>query len=457
MFRKGVFIALLGLSVMATEAHAKGPEAGIQLLEELQNIFIGLAEKVKPSVVNIAPVSDSPSAPRQGDGPHPRGGPNDPPSGSGSGVIIGKEGFILTNNHVVGDAESVEIRLSDKTKFTGKVVGKDPDTDLALVKIEAGRELPVVPFGDSSKIKVGQWAIAVGNPFGLDRTLTIGVISALGRENVNLSRYEDFIQTDASINPGNSGGPLFNIRGEVIGINTAIINFAQGIGFAIPSNMAQSVMTQLMEKGKVTRGWLGVGIQLLTEALARPFGVKEGEGVLVNEVFAEDPAGKAGILPGDIILSVGGAPVDNPSTLARLVAGFFPGETVNVEVLRNGKKNLFPVVLTEREGEVETTSLKGGVLGLTVQETTPELLERFKIRKEEKGVLIGAVEPGSAAESEGLKEGDLIKEVNREEVPTPKAFGEALEKARAQETILLRVVRENRAFFVVLKPAKSDQ
>ncbi len=450
---------LVALSwLFAVDAHAKAQESGIQLLEALQDIFIGLAEKVKPSVVNIAPASDGQAA-REGPHGSRREGPNTPIPGSGSGVIISKDGFILTNNHVVGDAESVEIRLSDKTKFTGKVVGKDPDTDLALLKIEAGRALPVVPFGDSSKIKVGQWAIAVGNPFGLDRTLTIGVISALGRENVNLSRYEDFIQTDASINPGNSGGPLFNVRGEVIGINTAIINFAQGIGFAIPSNMAQSVMAQLMSKGKVTRGWLGVGIQPLTEELAGPFGVKEGEGVLVNEVFAEDPAGKAGILPGDIILTVEGKPVDTPSTLARLIAGFSPSEEVSVVVLRDGQKKIFSVALVEKKGETETAVVERAeeALGLTVQQATPELLERFKIKKEETGVLISKVEPGSASEAEGLKEGDLIKELNREEVATPEAFGNALKKAKNQETVLLRVIRENRAFFVVLRPAKPDK
>ncbi len=458
-----ILISLLWLSGAVTEAQAKGQEAGIQLLENLQDIFIGLAETVKPAVVNISSVSDNKSGTRKGeeDGPHdrPRRGPKESPSGSGSGFIIDKSGFILTNNHVVGDAESVDVRLSDKTKFTGKVVGKDPDTDLALIKIDAGRDLPVVPFGDSSKIKVGQWAIAVGNPFGLDRTLTIGVISALGRENVNLSRYEDFIQTDASINPGNSGGPLFNVRGEVIGINTAIINFAQGIGFAIPSNMAQSVVAQLMAKGKVTRGWLGVGIQSLTEELAGPFGVKEGEGVLVNEVFSDDPAGRAGILTGDIILKVGDKPVDTPSTLARLIAGFFPGEKVGIEVLRDGKKKIFSVELVERKGETETASLQGveGSLGLTVQEATPELLSQFKIKKEEKGVLIAKVKPGSTAEAEGLKEGDLIKEINREEVTTPDAFGKAIEKAKKEESLLLRVVRENRAFFVVLKPTPPDK
>lgn len=437
-------------------AAPRGSDAGIQLLETFQNTFIALAEQVKPAVVNIAPLTDSDATSKPSDdGPpgHPRGrAPDNAPSGSGSGVIFDKTGFIVTNNHVVGDADEVEVRLSDKTKFAGKVVGRDPDTDLAVVKIDAGHDLPAAAFGDSSKIKVGQWAIAVGNPFGLDRTLTVGVISALGRENVNLSRYEDFIQTDASINPGNSGGPLFNIRGEVIGINTAIINFAQGIGFAIPSNMAQDVMRQLMSTGKVTRGWLGVGIQSLTEELAAPFGVKEGEGVLVNEVFAGDPADRAGILPGDIILTVNGKTVDTPNTLARVIAGFGPGEKVMINLLRDGKKKAVQIDLTERKGDPAVAQKSESRFGLTVEKLTTELAERHKIKPGEKGVVITKVESESPAEVQALKEGDLIKEVNRQEVADPETFAARIESVDKKETVLLRVAREGRSFFVVLKP-----
>src|ERR1043165_10191998 len=243
--------------------------------------------------------------------------PNSP--GSGSGVIIDLEGHIITNNHVVGDANEVEVRLSDKTKLTAQVIAKDLDTDLALIKITTDRPLPYAQVGDSGTVRVGQWVLAVGNPFGLDRTVTLGVVSGIGRENMNLSKYENFIQTDASINPGNSGGPLFNLHGDVIGINTAIINFAQGIGFAIPSNMAKHVMEQLLAQGRVTRGWLGVSIQSLTTELARKFGVKEGEGVLVNEVFDKEPAAAAGIKPGDILTHIDGVLIDTPSRLSRVV------------------------------------------------------------------------------------------------------------------------------------------
>ena len=304
---------------------------GLRALEEIQTVITELAEQAKPSVVNLFPVQ---SQSRLREGPSERA-PN--ASGSGSGLIVDPDGHIITNNHVIGDAAEIEVRLSDKTKLIAQVIGKDPDTDLALLKVTADRPLPSARFGDSSTVKVGQWVLAVGNPFGLDRTVTLGVVSGIGRENINLSRYENFIQTDASINPGNSGGPLFNLRGEVIGINTAIINFAQGIGFAIPSNMARQVIGQLMAKGRVVRGWLGVGIQPLTPDLAKKFGVAEGEGVLVNEVFDKDPAAAAGIKPGDIIVRIDGTVVDSPNKLSRLIGALAPGAISKIEVVRDLK------------------------------------------------------------------------------------------------------------------------
>jgi serine protease Do len=302
-------------------------------------------------------------------------------------------------------------------------------------------------------MKVGQWVMAVGNPFGLDRTVTIGVISGLGRENVNLSRYEDFIQTDASINPGNSGGPLFNLKGEVIGINTAIINFAQGIGFAIPSSIVQQVMPQLIEHGKVTRGWLGVGIQQLTADLAEKFSVDENTGVLVNEVFEGDPAARAGIQPGDIIIKVDGKTVETPSTLAKIIAGFNPGHKAKVEILRDGKKQQVTVELGEKKEEATLASLPKepeAFLGLNVQTLTPELAERFRL-KEDRGVLITKIEPDSPAEQD-LREGDLIKEIDHQPINTVEDFNRIAAKLKDSENILVRVVREGRAFYVVLKP-----
>ena len=451
-----VFISLVFLGLCNIHSFAAAESAapkssdspGLRLLEEIQTVITDLAESAKPSVVNLIPLS----VPGRGRGPSQERVPN--ASGSGSGVIIDPEGHIVTNNHVIGDATEVEVRFSDKSQAIAQVVGKDLDTDLAILKVTADHPLPSATFGDSSRVRVGQWVLAVGNPFGLDRTVTLGVVSGIGRENINLSRYENFIQTDASINPGNSGGPLFNLRGEIIGINTAIINFAQGIGFAIPSNMAKQVIQQLLTQGRVTRGWLGVGIQPLTVELARKFGVNEGDGVLVNEVFEKDPAAAAGIKPGDILTRIDGTVIDTPNRLSRVVAGLLPGATVQVEIVRDQQSLILDVALIERRDHAISASLPQArteiKLGLDVQDLTAGLADKFKLR-ESRGVLISKVEPGSLAQSEGLHEGDLIKEVNRIDVGSVGEFSNAVSKVRRGETILLRVLRESRAFYVVLK------
>lgn len=445
---------LLGMPVSTVTAGDSGsaprkPSPGLRMLEELQTVITDLAEEAKPSVVSIFPIQVTGRSRETGERV-----PNS--TGSGSGVIVDAVGHIITNNHVVGDATEVEVRLSDKTKLFAQVVGKDPDTDLAVLKVTTDHPLPAARFGDSSGVKVGQWVLAVGNPFGLDRTVTLGVVSGIGRENINLSRYENFIQTDASINPGNSGGPLFDLRGDIIGINTAIINFAQGIGFAIPSNMAKQVMNQLINKGKVVRAWLGVGLQPLTPDLAIKFGVDENEGVLVNEVFERDPAALAGIKPGDVITKVDGALVDTPNKLSRLVAALDPGSLAMVEVVRDGKRINLNVALSERRDAVVPASLPQSrsdfKLGIDVQDLTAGLAEKFRLN-ESRGVLISKVESGSLAQAEGLREGDLIKEVNRVETGTVGEFTIAVAKVKRGDTILLRVLREGRAFYVVLKPA----
>lgn len=443
-----LFDPFLGISRAAEEL------TGLRLLEEVQGVLITLADRVKPAVVNIAPVSASV---RSGESPRDRG-PNNP--GTGSGVIVDKEGWIVTNNHVVGDAKEVEVRLSDRSKFVGQVIGRDPDTDLAIIKINPTSELPTVPFGDSAKVRVGQWVMAVGNPFSLDRTVTLGVVSGLERDAVRLSRYEAFIQTDASINPGNSGGPLFNIKGEVIGINTAIINYAQGIGFAIPSNMVQQVVGQLRARGKVVRGWLGVGIQEVTAELAVKFGIKENAGVLVNDVFENEPAARGGLKPGDIIAKVDGQGVETPAGLSRAVAGLTPGTKIELDVIRNGEHRTVTVDLGERKEDAVVASIPSPPpqpeikLGLNVQDLTPELADKFKV-KDQKGVLVSKVDPGSVAQEQGLREGDLIKEVNRQTVTSTEEFKSAVSQAKKGESVLLRVVRENRAFYAVLSPKEK--
>ncbi len=421
---------------------------GLQALEEIQLSITSLAERVMPMVVNITPIREITSS----EGFKRKGSYT---QGSGSGVIVRDDGIIVTNNHVVGeDTREAEVRLSDKTHQIAKIIGRDKETDIAVLKIETDRKLPAAKFGDSSALKVGQWVLAVGNPMGLDRTVTFGVISGIGRERLNLSKYENFIQTDAAINPGNSGGPLFNLQGEVIGINTAIIHMAQGIGFSIPADMVSRVVDQLVSKGRVVRGWLGVGIQGLTKELSKQFGIKEGEGVLINEVYEDDPAYAAGIKPGDIILMVEDQPVDSPNQLSRLVARVGPGEKAKILVLRDGKEMIYHVPMAERPQKTTLASLPSQKtevkLGLDVQALTAALAEEFEL-KETEGVLVSKVERGGLAHSEGIQEGDFITEVNRQATRNVAQFSEAVEKVKPGQTVLLRIIRKARAFFIVLK------
>ncbi len=327
-----------------------------------ENPFVRVAEMVTPAVVNISTITSG-----KGRNPSEQFRPfgNDPffrdffdrffegmprqhrQTSLGSGVIIDKGGLILTNNHVIRDADEITVKFANKQEAKGKVVGTDPKTDLAVIRVSTKEDLPVVALGNSDALHVGQWAIAIGNPFGLDHTLTVGVISATGRSEVGIAAYENFIQTDASINPGNSGGPLLNIRGEVIGINTAIVASGQGIGFAIPVNMARKVMDDLVKKGKVTRGWLGVGIQPLTPELARSFALSADEGILVNQVMPKSPAEAAGLKTGDLILSVDGKAVKDPRELQRIIAETEIGKSLDMMILRDKTKRTVKVQVGE--------------------------------------------------------------------------------------------------------------
>jgi len=449
---KIAFYSILYVLISASWCLAETPTdqelRGLQILEDIQYTITNLAERVTPMVVNITPIRDvDPSQGFKRRGSYAQG--------SGSGVIMREDGIIVTNNHVVGeDAREAEVRLSDKSRAIARVIGRDKETDIAVLKIEMDHPLPAANFGDSTILKVGQWVLAVGNPMGLDRTVTLGVISGIGRERLNLSRYENFIQTDAAINPGNSGGPLFNLRGEVIGINTAIIHMAQGIGFSIPADMVSHVVDQLVSQGHVVRGWLGVGIQGLTKELAKQFGLKEGQGVLINEVYEDDPAYAAGIKPGDIITMVDDHAVDSPNQLSRLVAQVGPGEKAKINLIRDGKELIYHVSMSERPEKTSLASLplkKNEVrLGLDVQALTAALAEEFEI-KEKAGVLVSKVERGGLAHSEGVKEGDFITEINRQPVRSVAQFSEALAQVKPGQTVLLRIIRKTRAFFIVLK------
>jgi len=439
--------------------------------------FVDLAKNLKPAIVNIRTekmVTDEdrfsrfrfgPQGPSPWDdfgedffdrffGAPPEGGEHKEKS-LGSGFILSGDGFILTNNHVVEGADKIKVLLSDGRELDGKVIGKDPKIDIALIKVETSDRLPSAARGDSDALEVGEWVMAIGNPFGLDHTVTVGVISAKGRY-IGAGPYDDFIQTDASINPGNSGGPLINTRGEVVGINSAIVAQAQGIGFAIPINMVNEILPQLKEKGRVIRGWLGVYVQKVTQELAESFGLEESRGALIGQVVEDGPAGKAGIKKGDIILKFGDKEIKDMQELPRLVAITPVGKEVPLEVFRDGKKMTFKVKVGELPEEETGTPKKAQEqnYGMTVQELTPELANRLGYN-EEKGVVVSAVESGGAAEEAGIRRGDIIKEVNQRRITSMQQFSEAVRKAPAGENVLLFIKRGDDTLYVVLKPEKK--
>lgn len=373
----------------------------------------------------------------------------------GSGFIINKEGYILTNNHVVEGADEIRVKLPDNRDFKAKVVGRDPKTDIALIKIEAKGDLPVARLGDSDKIEIGDWVMAIGNPFGLGNTVTKGIISAKARV-IGQGPYDNFLQTDAPINQGNSGGPLFNVREEVIGINTAIMAFpAQGIGFAIPINMAKEILPQLKEKGKVVRGWLGVEIQAVTPELAEALDLKEPKGALIARVMKDSPADKSGIKEKDVITEFNGKKVEGYHDLPAMVALTPVGSEAQVAFLREGKIHTVRVKIAElpegASAETEQEEEKGGALGLTVQELNPSLAQQFNL-KEKEGVIVTEVEPGSPAANAGINPGDIVKEINRKKIAALKDYRAAMEKAPEGKPVLLLLQRGEARIFVAVKP-----
>jgi len=375
--------------------------------------------------------------------------------GIGSGVIVSPDGYILTNNHVAGNADQIQVTLMDKREFTAKVIGKDPKTDLALIKIDTKQPLPFAGLGDSSKAEVGDWVIAIGSPFNFNLTVTSGIISAKGR--ALGGNYDDFIQTDASINPGNSGGPLFDTDGKVIGINTAIYSSTgsnAGIGFAIPIDLAKSVMEQLKEHGKVVRGWLGVEIQEVTPALAKSFGLANPNGALVAGVDATGPAGKAGIQRGDIIVKFNGDIVHDEHELPEMVAQTALGSTVPVEVIRDGKRLTLTATI-EQLKDAQVASAEGGEepgsnWGLTVQDLTPEIAQQLGIESS-KGVVVRNIKPDSPAADAGLQPGDVILEVDNTKVRSADEFAAAAKATqKVKKSARLLVQRQNSTIYTVI-------
>jgi serine protease Do len=428
--------------------------------------FSDLAERVRPGVVNIQVVKkvqnvgfsfpNFPGSPFGEDSPFGRFFEGNPPAdqkqeGVGSGFVISQEGFILTNNHVVEDAEQIKVKLANGNEYDGKVVGRDSKTDLALVKIDGVKDLHPLLLGNSEDLRVGSWVVAIGSPFGLEQTVTQGIVSGKGRV-IGSGPYDDFIQTDASINPGNSGGPLINMKGEVIGINTAINPSGQGIGFAIPIDMAKNIIPQLEQKGSVTRGWLGVGIQQMTPALGKSFGLKDKEGVLVSDVFQGGPAEKAGIERGDVIVKFDGKDVAESRDLSRIVASTPVGKMVEVKLMRDGKAIERTVKVGEMEKKTETAQLPSHQsLGITVQELTPEIARDLGL-KHETGVVVASIEPGSSAADAGIQRGDVIREVNRKPVKGVEDFSQKIAQDKGQDNVLLLIQRGQNSFFAAVTP-----
>jgi serine protease Do len=370
----------------------------------------------------------------------------------GSGFIVSDDGFILTNNHVVERADEITVTLfGRKEEFKAEVVGTDPKTDIALIKIKAGNKLPKVDLGDSETLEIGEWVVAIGNPFGLGHTVTAGIVSAKGRI-IGSGPYDDFIQTDASINPGNSGGPLFTLGGKVVGINTAIIQGGQGIGFTIPINLAKSILGQLRETGKVTRGWLGVYIQEITPEVGESLGLPDRKGALVADVTEGGPADKAGFRSGDVIVAFDDKAVESERELPQLVAQTPVGKKVTATVVRDGKRLEIPVTIGEMEPEPGRRADRPDLtrdLGLAVQGITPEVARRFDIKSRD-GVLVTMVEPGSPADKAGFREGDIIRQINRQTVKGVSDFRNFLQGVKDDKTALFLVERgEFRIFLAV--------
>lgn len=446
------FIASLGF---AAEAGAQFPS------------FADLAEKLTPSVVNISSFSQSET--ENGEG-------NTPLSESlGSGFIIDGNGYIITNNHVVDKAESISVTLSDNIKTEARVIGKDPKTDLALIKIETNRPLNAVKFGDSDKIRVGDWVLAIGNPFGLGSSVTAGIVSAKSRD-IESGPYDSFIQTDASINQGNSGGPMFNLQGEVIGISSAIFSTtgaSQGVGFAIPANLAGWVISQLKEHGEVKRGWIGIKIQPNTPEIADSLGISANQGVVVSGVTEQGPAQKAGLQAGDIVLSFNRQPIDNTKNLSRLIAETKIGTPAPIEIWRSGQKQTLTVPIELMPEETPLSAAKEtasdaaetpdngeslNIIGFTVKEISPELAERYKLAPSTSGVVVTDILPNSDASRKGIKIGDIIVKIDKRNIIGESVFHEYVNDARRENNrpVLLAIQGQEALHFVAVKLMSHD-
>ncbi|MBM9536799.1 DegQ family serine endoprotease [Desulfobulbus alkaliphilus] len=477
-FLASCFLSLTLLAGGGYQAVHAQSEDDLALLDRASRAFSSVVEKAGPAVVHVA-VEKTTTARSAGPFPpdlfsdpfferffgphfrHPRQPQQEPRNfrqrTAGSGFIIAEDGYILTNNHVIDGAEKITVRLADQREYTAEIIGADPQSDVAVIKID-GSNLPTLKLGDSDALKVGEWVIAIGSPFELTHTVTVGVVSAKGRNRVGITDYENFIQTDAAINPGNSGGPLLNIHGEAVGMNTAIFSRSggyMGIGFAIPINMAKNIEQQLRTSGKVTRGWLGVLIQDVNEDMARSFGHTKAGGALISEVTKDSPAEKNGLKQGDIILAIDGLPVANVADLRNKIAMTPPATKLTLRVLREGKEHDLAVTVGEQPADIaalaqQIPSKTLNEVGLTLQDLTPEIAEQFGYTPDQ-GVLIADVEQGSPAAMARLQAGHLIEEVNRIRVRNLEELEEAMTKAATPNRVLLRVRAGEQSRFVVLQ------
>jgi len=467
--------SLMAVAVLAAAFLAVAPAFALSSDSQplTSNIFVDIAKKQNPAVVNVS-TKTAQSDPMSRMRPPPNNGQpdpfrdfydrffgerenNQPRRGMGSGFIIDKDGHILTNYHVIEGADEIVVLLEDDKEYNATLVGADPKTDIALIKIDdetaKNREFPFLRMGNSERLEVGEWVVAIGNPFGLSHTVTVGVVSALGRS-IGAGPYDEFIQTDASINPGNSGGPLINIKGEVIGMNTAIISGNTGgnvgIGFAIPINIAKSILTDLKEKGAVTRGWLGVMIQKITPELAKSFGLKDSDGALVGDVIPGGPAEKAGIKRGDVIISFDGQPIKEMENLPKIVAATPPDKKVDVDVMRNGQKKTLKVqVAVLKDGEQPQVA-KADPLGLKVQDITPDIAQSLKLEDSD-GVLVADVTGGGAAAEAGIRRGDIIAEINRSPVKNMADYDRLTGDLKSGSSVLFLIKRGGTTIYIAVK------
>ncbi|MEX0803371.1 MAG: DegQ family serine endoprotease [Candidatus Binatia bacterium] len=470
-----VVVFLMSVLAVVNPAPAVAAQAGKEQLVQTLPDFALLAEKLAPTVVNISTTQVVPQEqpapnPFGGPGPQPfgendqfnefwrrffgdRGTPRRPQTALGSGFIIDKQGLIITNAHVVENAEKITVRLHDQRELEAKVVGRDPRTDIAVLRITDKKgDLPVAPLGDSSKLRVGEWVMAMGSPFGLDHSVTVGIVSAKGRH-IGAGPYDNFIQTDASINPGNSGGPLVNLRGQVVGINTAIFSRTGGnigIGFAIPVDLAKEILPELIEKGKVTRGWLGVSIQRVTPEIAKALGLEEGRGALVANVMEGSPAAEAGVRAGDVIVEYQGQKIQESNDLPIAVARTAVGKSAQVTVLRDKKRIPLTVKIRELKEEVVVAAApQAGKLGMTVQNLTPELAKSLGLNRAD-GVVITSLQPQSVAAEAGLQRGDVILEINRRKITNAAELRKTLDEAKPGSNLLFLVQRAGNNVFLAL-------